>query len=130
MAHIKNFLIPLLIIIMLSSASYAQVYNPNYGTGLNVPNAESSQYIRWTSKSASDVISFQNGTGATLVIQITVDNNLDKTGININNCGTTSHVDSGSTVICVTRDSRSPVYFVTDNPNRAVSGLYVVQLLR
>lgn len=117
-----------IIIVIISRLACAQVY-VNSGGASNNSNSNSSA-IAWTSAGAGDVVSFQNGTGALLVIQITVDNNATKTGVNITNCGSTTHINSGSTAICVTKDPSNPVSFVTDNPTNTTSGVYSVQLLR
>lgn len=113
--------------VLIPGIIYAQVYNVG---GIPVNNTLNPFVIKWSSQSPADIVSFQNGTGAALVIQIMVDNNPTRTGINLTNCGTTSHVDAGSTVVCVTRDARSPVSFVTDNATQPVSGTYIVQILR
>lgn len=94
------------------------------------PNDSTVPGTAWTSQTAADVITIQNGTGVNLAIQINVDANASRTGINVNNCGTTTHINSGSVGICVTADARNPVSFVTDNGNQPVSGTYIVQVMR
>lgn len=133
----KGLLKILLIVIALISLAIHQlaysaiVYTPpDISTANPNANQNNPQSIAWVSQSGDDVISFPNGTGATLVIQITVSSNANKTGVNVTNCGTTTHIGSGSTATCVTRDASNPVSFVTDNAAKSVSGYYVVQLLR
>lgn len=125
-------LLPLILmfisLMFISRFASAQVYVNTPGAANNLENRAGT--VRWISGSANDVISFQNGTGALLVIQITVDNNQGRIGVNVSNCGTTTHINSGSTAICVTKDASNPVSFVTDNANNLTSGVYSVQLLR
>src|SRR5262245_39543111 len=84
----------------------------------------------WTSKDSTEEVTINNGSGSLLTITINVDKNINElnpAGINIINCGNTTHVDAGSTAICTTSDSTNPVIFSSDNPTKGTSGTYTVK---
>jgi hypothetical protein len=86
--------------------------------------------IPWTSKNSTDEVTINNGNGNRLTITINVDKNLNitsPTGVNVKNCGNTSHIDAGSTAICTTIDASNPVSFSSDSPTNKVSGTYILK---
>jgi|GEM_PF-5624138 len=82
--------------------------------------------VAWTSQSPSDIVTIENGTGANLIIHITVNGGTDAGGINVRNCGATTRINAGSSAVCATKDPASPVNFNTDGPN-AATGTYQVR---
>lgn len=85
----------------------------------------------WISKNTKDEVTIHNDSGAALKIDITVSNKgFNPAGINVNHCGTTTHIGPGSSAICVTSDPSSPVSFSSDsvNPNEVATGTYVIKL--
>lgn len=84
--------------------------------------------ITWSSKGGNDTVTVQNGTGANMTVMINVidDGTTDAAGINIKNCGKTTHVDPGSSVVCVTSDPNNPISFTSDKPSTAL-GTYQIK---
>lgn len=89
--------------------------------------------INWISKNSTDEVVVQNGNGAPLVVQINVINNqdpdspgFDAPGINIKNCGSTTHVRAGNSAICTTSDATHPVTFTSDSSDPAM-GTYQIK---
>lgn len=84
--------------------------------------------VKWSSKSNNDTVTIDNGAGIPLLILITVDGGSDNaSGVNVSNCGTTKHIDAGSSTICSTNDPANPVSFSTDNANVTATGTYQVR---
>lgn len=79
----------------------------------------------WSSKDNSDTVTVQNGTGLQLIISISVDKK--GVGINIKNCGTTNHIDAGSTAVCASRDPANPVNFSSDTGEKEAMGTYEIK---
>jgi len=84
----------------------------------------------WSSTSANDVVTITNSSGYRMVVIITVGGTGNETGINLTNCGTTTSVAAGDTVICPVNDSRNPVSIVTSNVNKPVSGTYQLKMMQ
>jgi len=72
--------------------------------------------INWTSRDSRDEVTINNGTGKPMTVQITVIQNADNDapGIDITNCGNTTHIDAGSTAICIS-DGSNPITFESDS---------------
>jgi len=87
-------------------------------------NLESS-LVHWISKDGNDTVSIQNGSGLTLTINIHV--NSGGAGINIVNCGSTFHVNAGSTVLCSSNDPSSTVSFTSDASDVPATGTYLIK---
>lgn len=83
--------------------------------------------VSWTTKGTSDVVTIENGTNLALIINIVVQGTASSPGINIKNCGTTTHVNAGSMAICANNDSANPVSFSSDNSNQPASGTYQIK---
>lgn len=83
--------------------------------------------VNWVSESFSDVVTIANGSGAALLIQITVagSESAESPGIKVNNCGTTKTIKAGSSAICTTSDAKNPVSFSSDATTPA-SGTYQI----
>lgn len=90
------------------------------------PGNPGSSSINWISRSNEDVITIQNGTSLSLIVTINVAND-SEAGVNVTNCGTTTHINPGSSAICSTSDAASPVNFVTDGYNKAAQGTYQIR---
>lgn len=119
----------LLTIFMLMSPSMAQT---------TILSSKSFPPVKWVSKGTQDPVTIANGQGEPITIQISVDktvvvdakNDNKETvsaGINIKNCGSTTHVDSGSSVICDSADATNPVTFTADSETVIASGNYQVK---
>ena len=94
--------------------------------------------VTWTSTGSSDEVTVENGTGANLTIVITVNDNqyvestgssTQSAGVDVQNCGATTHIDPGSTAICVTNDPKSPVSFSADKEVTATGTYQITQQL-
>ncbi|MEO8400511.1 MAG: hypothetical protein ABI597_01785 [Gammaproteobacteria bacterium] len=79
----------------------------------------------WLSKDSTDLVSIQNGTGIHLVITITV--NRGGAGVSVKNCGTTTHIDAGSSTICSTNDAINPVTLSSESGTSPATGTYLVK---
>lgn len=92
------------------------------------PAAPPPLLINWVSQDSSQEVTIQNGTAAALTVQINVIDNVssDAPGINIKNCGTTTHADAGTTVICRTNDPHNPITFSSDSPTVQATGTYQI----
>lgn len=80
--------------------------------------------VDWTSYNTSDTISVENSTTMVLLLFVSVatNNNPNAPGINIQNCGSTSHISAGSSVICPLKKS---VTFTSDG-GKIASGTYQI----
>lgn len=86
--------------------------------------------ITWLSKNSSDEITINNGNSNKLTITINVDKNInvpDSVGINVKNCGNTTHIAGGSSGVCTTNDPANPVSFSSDSPSIEASGTYAIK---
>jgi hypothetical protein len=89
--------------------------------------------VTWVSSTPSDIITINNGIGGPIAIFIQVDardmmgNPME--GINVKNCGTTSHVNAGSSAICYTTSANNPVSFSADgrSSDKFARGTYQVE---
>lgn len=115
------------IIVGISTSSFAQVIPNQVQT---TPTA-TSPIISWVSDSASDKVTIENGTGAMLniVLNVNDDGSGKASGINIINCGETTHIDPGSSAICKTNDPKNPVTFNSDSANIATGTYQITQEL-
>jgi hypothetical protein len=100
-------------------------------TGINTYAAVDTQPFPetgWISKSSTDPITIQNAQGLPIVIVIKV-TGIGSTvpGINVKNCGSTTHVDPGSSAICTTNASANPVTISSDSSARPASGTYQIK---
>ncbi len=84
--------------------------------------------ISWSSKNSSDSVSIQNGAGIRLNIPITVDRG--GAGVNVKNCGTTSHIDPGSATMCSTNDPTNPVTLTADSATIPATGTYQINAVQ
>jgi len=82
--------------------------------------------IKWISKNSNDPFTIQNGAGIPLVITITVNPgpSVGAVGVNVKNCGTTTHIDAGSATVCSTSDSNNPVTLTSDSATMPATGTY------
>lgn len=80
--------------------------------------------INWVSKANSDAVNIANGSGLSLIVSINVNKN--GAGVNIKNCGSTTHIDAGSIAICSTSDADSQISFSSDVPDKSASGSYQI----
>lgn len=76
---------------------------------------------KWISKSSNDTVTISNSTG--LQVQVTIVVDKPGSGINLKNCGNTSHVDAGSTVVCLSQDPNNQINFTSDSGSPA-TGTY------
>jgi hypothetical protein len=93
--------------------------------------------VNWVSDGFNDEIIIHNGNADRLIIVIFVDkiplspaiSNTSRTlpGINVRNCGRTSHVDAGSSVTCRTSDPLNPVIFHSDTSGGRATGTYLIE---
>lgn len=86
--------------------------------------------IDWISKNSSEEITINNGTGNKLIITINVQKittGTKTTGVNIKNCGNTTHIDAGSSGICSTNDPVNPVSFSSDSATDPATGTYNIK---
>lgn len=95
--------------------------------------------LNWTSANAKDVITVQNNVPnrvvklQVFVSQISVGNNYPPPGVNIQNCGSTTHINPGSSAICdltATPENKNPVVtFSSDSEDtlNPANGVYQVQ---
>lgn len=92
------------------------------------PEKPSFPPVNWVSNGSSDEVTIQNGNGAHLIIQINVIGNQDARapGIDIKNCGKTTHVKAGSSAICTTSDAVDPVTFSSES-NDTATGTYQIK---
>lgn len=89
--------------------------------------------VNWSSSNPSDIITINNGTGGPIAIFIQVQatdmsgNPVD--GIDVKNCGKTTHVNAGSSAICYTMDASNPVSFSADGKpsDKIAYGMYQVE---
>jgi hypothetical protein len=82
----------------------------------------------WVSLGTNDTVTVQNGAGIAIVVFISVDRvNVNSPGINISNCGTTTHVDAGSSTVCSTHDSTNPITFSSEKDGKRATGNYQVK---
>ena len=120
---LKNLL---LVSLMTTSMSlYAQIT-------LEQPQpVASSKPIPWASNGGSDKVTIENGNSANLniVINVNDDASSDPAGINVINCGDTSHIDAGSSAVCMTSDSKNPVIFNSDKEYPATGTYQITQQL-
>ena len=97
-----------------------------------MPNASSSAdasfpLATWVSKSSNDAFTIQNGAGITIVVMITVNGvSPNDPGVNVKNCGTTAHINAGSSAVCTTNDSANPVTLNSDSAKPA-TGTYQIK---
>lgn len=91
--------------------------------------------VNWISKGAFDNVIIENGNSQQLTIQVSVDKTITiqgakkdtvSAGINIKNCGDTTHLDPGSSAICSSTDKQNPVTFSSDNESSLATGTYQV----
>lgn len=82
----------------------------------------------WLSKNIDDPVSIQNGAGIQLNIPITVDKG--GAGVSVKNCGTTTHIDAGSSTMCSTNDSKNPVTLTSDSGTVAATGTYQMNAVK
>lgn len=108
-------------LLLAAPLSYAQV-----STSVTSPT-ETTTSVQWVSKDSNDPVTIANGTGLALTIQIMVNASPNKVGgIDVKNCGDTSHVDAGSSAICSTNDASNPVSFASESATEPASGTYTV----
>ena len=121
----ENFMIRMLLIVTL----YLLLGTMDFVYAQGPADKPSFPAVNWVSKSSTDDVVIQNGSGATLVIEINVINNphSNATGIDIKNCGATTHIKAGSSGICTTTDATHPVSFSSDNPSDPASGTYQIK---
>lgn len=114
-----------LLILTIISSICALVYAQAPVQPVNPP----SPVTPWVSNTSTEKVTIDNGTGAKLSIMISVDRRSeDSPGINVDNCGKTTHIDAGSSGICVTVDPRHPVTFTSDNDRPATGSYQITQL--
>lgn len=83
--------------------------------------------MNWTSKGSNDPFTIQNGSGTPITIAINVNGGPTNTpGVNIKNCGNTTHINAGSSAICSTNDANNPVTLTSDSTMPA-SGTYQIK---
>ncbi len=83
--------------------------------------------INWVSKSSNDIVTIQNGNSTSILIVVTVNKTTSTAGLNVNNCGSTTHIDSGSSAVCYSSDATNPVSFKSDSATTSVSGTYQIK---
>lgn len=85
--------------------------------------------VHWVSKNSSDAVTIQNSNGVSLLIVINVDGvgSTGVPGVNIANCGNTTHINAGSSAICETNDANHPVTLNSDNSTIAATGNYQIK---
>lgn len=105
--------------LVLSLGASSMVYAEGETTGKT-----SFAMTNWLSKNLTDPVSIQNGTGFPLIISITVDKN--SAAVNVKNCGTTTHINPGSSTICMTSDARNPVTMISESGTTPASGTYQI----
>lgn len=96
----------------------------------NVTESATFPIVNWTSKNTNDPVSIQNGAGTPILIQINVSGaqaNANGHGVSVRNCGTTTHINAGSSTICETNDNKNPVTLTSDDNNIPVSGTYQIK---
>lgn len=93
--------------------------------------------VRWLSKGTFDTVKIDNPNKQALIIQISVDKIITvegaakdtvSAGVNVKNCGNTTHLDPGSSVICNSQDAVNPVQFSSDSEQKLATGSYQVQI--
>lgn len=107
----------------ITALTFSQYPSQEGGSNLHI--------ISWVSKNSTDSVTIQNGTGIRIMVEITVKGG-DKNqfaGLNIKNCGITTHVDPGSSAICYSNDPNRPISFSSDNGTVPASGSYYIREL-
>lgn len=112
-----------LLIIGLSITAIATSHFSNAQPTTN--NSSTSSNIHWVSKSTQDPVTIANGNGVSIVVEILVDKT--GSGINLKNCGMTTHVDAGSSAICSNTDSSNSVSFTSDSMDKPAMGTYQIK---
>lgn len=79
----------------------------------------------WISKNTNDTVTINNG--PSLPVQVTIVVDKPSAGINLKNCGTTSHVDAGSTALCASQDASNPISFTSDSGDQPATGHYQIK---
>ncbi len=82
--------------------------------------------VEWSAAPGVDV-KIENGSGASLIAQITVHGTEGSAGIKLVNCGDTLFIKAGSSAICTTRDPKNPVTFSSDSATDTATGTYQVR---
>jgi hypothetical protein len=99
----------------------------NFAWSQTPASSPSFPQANWVSKNSSDQFSIQNGAGTPIVIEINVGGSgPNASGVNIKNCGETTHINAGSSTICSTNDSKNPVTLSSDG-NNAAYGTYQIK---
>lgn len=81
--------------------------------------------VPWTSPDPMHGVKIDNSYNLQLKIFIAVEAEYpDQGGVNITNCGSITHIDAGSSAVCLNRDGDHPVTFSSDG--KAARGVYEV----
>jgi len=91
-----------------------------YAQEQNQPSLTAPQ--KWISKTSNDTVTINNSAGVQLQVTIVVDK--PGSGINLKNCGNTSHVDAGSTAVCLSQDPNNQINFTADSSAQPATGHY------
>lgn len=80
----------------------------------------------WISKNSSDPVTIQNGAGTPMLIVINVagGGSTQSPGVNVKNCGSTAHINAGSSTLCETNDPTNPVTLTSDSGANPATGTY------
>lgn len=92
------------------------------------PEKSAFPLTNWVSKNSSEDVTIKNETGAPFDVVVTVINNTtsDAPGANIKNCGSTTHLKAGSSVVCKVIDADHPVIISSDS-NEFATGTYQIK---
>lgn len=89
--------------------------------------------LSWSSNNTKDMINIQGGSGfgTYYLVQIYVSNMYNGTGpnpsgINIKNCGTITHINPGSTALCLLSYTNAVISFSSDSDEIAAYGLFQI----
>ncbi len=86
--------------------------------------------VDFSSQNSNDPVVIANGSGVPLLIVITLPGSGQSfPGVNILNCGNTTHLSAGSTAICSNNDSNNPVTLTAESDNKPVKGTYQIKQL-
>lgn len=116
--------------ITLSALAVSLLYSMTIAYAVTNPpsNLSSFQEAHWLSKNSSDPFTIQSGTDIEIVIQINVEGTSPTAaGVDVKNCGNTTHINAGSSTICTTSDPKSPVTLTSDSGNVSASGTYQIK---
>lgn len=106
---------------LLASATYA-------GQQIKLSSASQTNFnpVQWTSANTQDYVGIEGPTEGSYFfsVQITASrgDHYPRTGVNVRNCGSITHINPGSTVICMLHTANPLIVFSSDRNDLSASG--------